>query len=43
MGARGLDLLPVVSRADIQAPLGIVTIEDVLASYGLPQTILRNT
>ena len=37
MGAAGLDLLPVVSRADIHVPLGIIGIEDVLASYSLPQ------
>jgi len=36
MGAYELHLLPVVSRADIHIPLGIVTIEDVLASFGLP-------
>jgi chloride channel protein, CIC family len=37
MGVYELDLLPVVSRADIHVPLGVVTIEDVLASFGLPQ------
>jgi CIC family chloride channel protein len=36
MGAAGLDLLPVVSRADMHQPLGIVAIEDLLTSYGLP-------
>ena len=35
MGAAGLDLLPVVSRADVHQPIGIVAIEDVLSSYGL--------
>ena len=40
MGAHGLDLLPVVSRADIHVPLGIIALEDVLASYGLSQMIL---
>ena len=40
MGAAKLDLLPVVSRADIHLPLGILHIEDVLATYGLPETIL---
>jgi CIC family chloride channel protein len=40
MGARGLDLLPVVSRADLHQPLGIIAIEDVLASYGLSQIVL---
>jgi CIC family chloride channel protein len=37
MGASGLDLLPVVSRADINVPLGIITLPDVLTSFGLPQ------
>jgi CIC family chloride channel protein len=37
MGTGGLDLLPVVSRADLHQPLGIVAIEDVLASYGVPR------
>jgi CIC family chloride channel protein len=36
MGAAGLDLLPVVSRADVHQPLGIVAMEDVMTSYGLP-------
>jgi CIC family chloride channel protein len=36
MGTAGLDLLPVVSRADAHETLGIVAIEDVLASYGVP-------
>ena len=40
MGAQGLDLLPVVSRADMHLPLGVIAIEDVLATYGLPQIIL---
>jgi chloride channel protein, CIC family len=43
MGASELDLLPVVSRADIHVPLGTVGIEDVLASYGLPQIIFPNS
>jgi len=37
MGADELDLLPVVSRADIHIPLGVVALEDVLASFGLPR------
>lgn len=37
MGTAGLDLLPVVSRADVHQLLGIVAIEDVLTSYGLQQ------
>jgi CIC family chloride channel protein len=36
MGVGGLDLLPVVSRADVHQPLGVVAIKDVLKSYGLP-------
>jgi chloride channel protein, CIC family len=37
MGTAGLDLLPVVSRADLHQALGIVAIDDVLASYGVPR------
>jgi CIC family chloride channel protein len=37
MGTGGLDLIPVVSRADLHQPLGIVVIDDVLASYGVPR------
>lgn len=35
MGAAGLDVLPVVSRANVRQPLGIVTVDDVLALYGV--------
>jgi CIC family chloride channel protein len=35
MGALQLDVLPVVSRADIQKLLGIVVLQDVLAAYGV--------
>jgi CIC family chloride channel protein len=35
MGTNQLDLLPVVSRADIHKLLGVVTLPDVLASYGV--------
>ena len=35
MGTNQLELLPVVSRADIHKLLGIVTLPDVLASYGI--------
>ncbi|HTR27324.1 MAG TPA: chloride channel protein [Terriglobales bacterium] len=35
MGANQLDVLPVVSRADIHKLLGVVTLPDVLASYGV--------
>jgi len=35
MGTNHLQVLPVVSRADIHNLLGIVTLSDVLESYGL--------
>ncbi|MGB7731755.1 MAG: chloride channel protein [Candidatus Acidiferrum sp.] len=35
MGAAGLELLPVVSRADMNELEGIVTLRDVLDSYGV--------
>jgi CIC family chloride channel protein len=35
MGANQLDLLPVVSRADVHKLLGIVTLQDVLEVYGV--------
>lgn len=35
MGATQLDLLPVVSRADVHKLEGIVTLQDVLDSYGV--------
>jgi predicted transcriptional regulator len=35
MGAAGLDVLPVVSRANAHQLLGIVTVDDVLALYGV--------
>lgn len=35
MGASQLDLLPVVSRADVNQLRGIVTLQDVLARYGV--------
>jgi predicted transcriptional regulator len=35
MGASHLDLLPVVSRANVHQLRGIVTLEDVLALYGV--------
>ncbi|HYL09301.1 MAG TPA: chloride channel protein [Candidatus Acidoferrales bacterium] len=35
MGAAGLDILPVVSRADVHKLEGIVTLQDVLESYGV--------
>ena len=35
MGTNQLEILPVVSRADIHKLLGVVTLADVLASYGV--------
>jgi len=35
MGANQIELLPVVSRADVHELLGVVTLPDVLASYGI--------
>jgi CIC family chloride channel protein len=35
MGANQIDILPVVSRADVHELLGVVTLPDVLASYGV--------
>ena len=35
MGANQLDILPVVSRADVHKLEGIVTLRDVLHSYGI--------
>jgi chloride channel protein, CIC family len=35
MGTNQIEILPVVSRADIHKLLGVVTLQDVLASYGV--------
>jgi CBS domain-containing protein len=35
MGALHLDLLPVVSRANVRELLGVVALGDVLEAYGL--------
>jgi CIC family chloride channel protein len=35
MGANQIEILPVVSRADIHKLEGVVTLRDVLASYGV--------
>jgi len=35
MGANGVEILPVVSRADVHQLEGIVTLQDVLAAYGV--------
>jgi CIC family chloride channel protein len=42
MGASKLDLLPVVSRANIQYLLGVVVLSDVLQAYGVEQSDLGN-
>jgi CIC family chloride channel protein len=38
MGANQLEILPVVSRADAHKLEGIVTLRDVLDSYGVSPT-----
>jgi CBS domain-containing protein len=35
MGAAGVDLLPVVSRANVRELLGVIVLVDVLAAYGV--------
>jgi CIC family chloride channel protein len=35
MGATGVDTVPVVSRADIHQMYGVVTLSDILATYGV--------
>jgi CBS domain-containing protein len=35
MGAARLELLPVVSRADVHKLLGVITLRDVLNSFGV--------
>jgi chloride channel protein, CIC family len=35
LGTSGLDLLPVVSRADVRELLGVVTLRDILSSFGV--------
>jgi CIC family chloride channel protein len=35
MGAHAIDTVPVVSRADIRQPYGVVTLSDVLAAFGV--------
>lgn len=38
MGAAGVDVLPVVSRADLHKLEGIVLLQDILGSYGIQPT-----
>jgi CBS domain-containing protein len=35
MGATGLNVLPVVSRANVRQLIGIVTLDDILDAYGV--------
>ena len=35
MGTSGLNVLPVVSRANVRQLLGIVVLDDVLGAYGV--------
>ena len=35
MGANGVDVLPVVSRANVHQLLGVVRLQDVLEAYGV--------
>jgi len=38
MGAKGVDVVPVVSRANIRQMYGIVALKDILATYGVAGT-----
>ena len=42
MGASHLDLLPVVSQANVHQLRGVVTLQDVLAAYGVAGAENRN-
>ena len=35
MGASGLNVLPVVSRANVRQLLGIIVLDDILNAYGV--------
>jgi CBS domain-containing protein len=35
MGTLGLNVLPVVSRANVRQLIGIITLDDILAAYGM--------
>jgi CBS domain-containing protein len=37
MGTSGLNVLPVVSRANVRELLGIIALEDILETYGVPK------
>ena len=35
MGTSGLNVLPVVSRANVRRLIGIITLDDILNAYGV--------
>jgi hypothetical protein len=35
MGASGLNVLPVISRADVRKLVGIIVLDDVLRAFGV--------
>jgi chloride channel protein, CIC family len=39
MGAKGVDVVPVVSRANIRQMYGVVALKDILATYGFAGTV----
>ena len=41
MGAHAVDTVPVVSRANIRQPYGVVTLTDVLAAFGVGKAVLE--
>jgi CIC family chloride channel protein len=41
LGQAGLDVIPVVSRANMRELIGVVTLEDILKEYGV-SSIVRN-
>jgi len=43
MGANQVELLPVVSRADVHKVLGVVTLDDVLHAYGISRADRSNS
>jgi hypothetical protein len=40
MGASGLNVLPVVSRASVRQLMGIVVLDDILHAYGVAKRSL---
>jgi CIC family chloride channel protein len=41
MGATGLDVLPVVSRANVRELIGVIALDDVLQAYGLSRNSME--